>query len=1786
MPAVLDKASKQEEFVEKQIEQARARIRTLDYFSAGLTLLIGSLAFLLAVLLVDRYVETPTGAGWPAVGLYLVGAAGFLYWSLFRPSRRHINPFYVAVKVEQQIPDAKNSVVNYVDLKDDEKVPGSVKTAIGTKAAKDLKHVDLARAIQKKQIVWLAVLAGLFFVAALVVAFLPPTRTSLTLLSPKDGNATVDQGTDVRIEAEIRGYLPEKGQPGSPVVRLWYNPDDPGTYEERPLEQVEDQRHVYGLTIPAKQVRNGFQYRITAGKVQTPDYEIKVRIIPQFQSWEVQYQYPTYLKREPEKTGDPNLVGYYGTLVTVTAHTNRPVRSGELIIDNQIETVPGELVDGTPEAVRFQFRMLRNTTYRIKFVTTDGEKNPDPQRFRIALIDPKPALLRYDVTYDFPKYLRYDPNPLVIPGVKDPHLEAMRGTKVTLLASANREVKSAAIQFPGADQPIAGEKVEGQPTQVKFTLPPLDVDGAYRVVFAPATDEKESDGRVFNVRVQSDDKPKVVITKPEAQEVELPANGTLSVEGLATDDIGLEKMTLHMQVVTPAPARALAPRPYREGKSFRREADDSYPTRIDYKDLVELAKVKPEGEAGAGFKVEAGMVIEYWLEATDNCRAELAPAPGKAEKRTIGPNSNYSEKKRLRILPPETAADKQKKQEQARQELEREKKQHEQQQDQRNANEKRDPKAPPQQQQQPQQGGQDQGEPKEGATKKDGAKKDGNPMGGMPGDPMGDPGANDEELRRQEEELKRALGEKAPKTDPKADPKTAKGGKGEPADEPKAAKNGGDPQADPAQLPKPEDFEKLADKLESDDPKERAEAREQLKQLMDQAKKEPPKPQDAEKKLDEHQKKLTAEQKEKFEKAMEKLAQEMQNLQREEQVQKAAEKAASDDPMERAEGQKQIQDLMKNPKTRKDVERQLQNLAGGQTEGERKRRIDDALDLSRKEQAKNDPPTKDETPPEPMPKKEDVDELAKNINKGNEREKQEAQDRLEKMMKKDKATRDQVQKQLDDFKKNLKDDQARQNFEQSMKQIEQNLGKQDGANNKPSAEDVEKFAKQLTSENESERKDAKQKLEDALKKTDNDPKAREQAQQQLKDVRDGIKDEKKKEQFDRAMQDIGKAVEQHRQEQTAARQKEVEQLAKDLNSKDPKAQQGAQQKLEEMMRDPQDRAAVKEQLDKLKDGTKDQATRDNIDNAVKKAEEKLTKKDGAGEKGPKQDEVDKLARDLNSDNAETRKNAQQKLDEMMRDPKTRDAVREKMEKARDGAKGNAEKKTIDEAMRKAEQDVAAKDAEAQRKEELEQLAKDLNSKDAGKRQAAQEKLQEMMRDPKERNAVKDQLDKIKDGLGDDAAKKNIDDAVAQAQKELAKKDVAKKDGKAKKGGAGSSGGVKPEDVAKLADKLQNGTSDEKQQAQKDLEKMLQDPKTRAQVEKELEKIRNGAKGEAEKKALDDALKQAKDAVAKGAGKDAPKKDDVTKKEPSKAEPTVAKEDLEKIVKGLNSKDPKDVQAAKKALDDIMKDPQKRTDYDKQLAEMLKDPKKRQEFRDATKELVKDELKKIGNQLKSGKPEEKEAAQRKLEELMDKAPSRELAREQVEEFKNEIEDKELRDEFDRQFREAEKALAKKDAGAKAGKKGDDLGKHPMKPGGNTNQESEPGATAELRNKTKAGELLLEEFKKNITNEEFVKQLGWSEEQIARFMRNYERQLADLKKRLEMEERGEIPPPRPHVPPKLPGGVEKIKLGAKDGADPLQGGRYTAPPGFTDPYKQFTEAAAGIKRPEPAAPAGKK
>src|SRR5947209_9458292 len=110
-------APKYETFVEQQLARARARIRALDAAAIGLVLLLGTLAYCLVVTLLDQILELPAGVRLAVFLIYVIAALVYLGLAGFRLLSRRINPYYAARQIEQTLPDAKNSVVNWLDLR-------------------------------------------------------------------------------------------------------------------------------------------------------------------------------------------------------------------------------------------------------------------------------------------------------------------------------------------------------------------------------------------------------------------------------------------------------------------------------------------------------------------------------------------------------------------------------------------------------------------------------------------------------------------------------------------------------------------------------------------------------------------------------------------------------------------------------------------------------------------------------------------------------------------------------------------------------------------------------------------------------------------------------------------------------------------------------------------------------------------------------------------------------------------------------------------------------------------------------------------------------------------------------------------------------------------------------------------------------------------------------------------------------------------------------------------------------------------------------------------------------------------------------------------------------------------------------------------------------------------------------------------------------------------------------------------------------------------------------------
>ncbi len=548
--------------IESQLARAEGRIRGIDCTSGILAVVALTLAYGLLAGLCDRLFTLSGSIRLFAFLAYLSGA-GFLLWRLvFLPLTRQINPLYAALKVEKTLPGAKNSVVNWLDLHD-QPLAASIRSALGQRAAKDLGQADVEAAVTNRHAGWLGVLVagtligllGLFFwsgpspfFSLMRRAYAPfnfgsdgiATRTTLEIITPEGGDATVNLRKPVKIAVQTDGREPES-------VTLEYRYHEKDRFMTRPF-QVDGSR-TWTTTIPAEDVQNGFFYRVKGGDATTPTYQIRTRPNPVIERVQSFYHYRDYVG-----------LAYVGQWPTVSAY--RP-------------------------------------------------------------------------------------------------LEAWRGTRVIVEATTNRRLKEGRLEFRAqADQEttiVAVKPLADRDQSFQAELI-LDRPGTYQLSFTSIDGEVFTETQSFAVTPVEDLPPVVEITAP-LQDIRLPSNGILKVDGKARDDIGVKAIILHLRNVD-------KDEPELEGKIYQPEggldlASGGNPQAIAYKDFIELATLKTQ--AGKPYPLRTGIELECWLSARDACDYPDAKSFHVAE----------SKRFLVRILDPEADNEQKKEKDQAKQQQQR-----------------------------------------------------------------------------------------------------------------------------------------------------------------------------------------------------------------------------------------------------------------------------------------------------------------------------------------------------------------------------------------------------------------------------------------------------------------------------------------------------------------------------------------------------------------------------------------------------------------------------------------------------------------------------------------------------------------------------------------------------------------------------------------------------------------------------------------------------------------------------------------------------------------------------------------------------------------------------------------------------------------------------------------------------------------------------------------------------------------------------------------------------------
>jgi hypothetical protein len=556
-PAKAAPPARHDAFVADRLATTQRRIRTLDLTAGLCGLLALALGYAAALLAADSFFDLPAAVRLVAWVVLLVGAAIWLAAFVVRPLLLPINPYYAARRLEGALPAARNSVVNWLDLRRED-LPPAIRAAVGRRAAKDLEGADPDRAVGGRRAFAAGVAAAvatLLFLAAVIVviirgdfgshfvrAFAPfdggaAPAARLVVLRPEEGDAVVTGDEAVEFLVRVDGRAPDPKGPDAPRLLVRYQPGAP--YTARPLDPAAGGR--WATTLAAPDVHEGFWYKVQGAGAETAEY--RVRLTPRVTHFQASYHFP----RSPAR--------------------------------------------------------------------------PD----------------------------------LIRPDARD--VKAVRGAEVEVRVLTNREVADGRLEFTdnkGAATIWHGIAMKDDPQG--FTVRrPLTESGQYRVAFTSAEGENYAEPRTSPLTAVV---PTAELTRP-GQDMKLPADGILHLEGLAADEYGVAAVRLRLRVEN---GPELAPQEYRKSEELRLPGGGR-PTRVEYRDFVELAKVKnPKDER---FRPAENMVLVYWLEAEDACAAP-------------GPNVGESRQFRVTLTKP---ADDPKTQEKERIKAEKEKKAHEAKQD-------------------------------------------------------------------------------------------------------------------------------------------------------------------------------------------------------------------------------------------------------------------------------------------------------------------------------------------------------------------------------------------------------------------------------------------------------------------------------------------------------------------------------------------------------------------------------------------------------------------------------------------------------------------------------------------------------------------------------------------------------------------------------------------------------------------------------------------------------------------------------------------------------------------------------------------------------------------------------------------------------------------------------------------------------------------------------------------------------------------------------------------------
>ena len=418
-PPVPGGHAEHERIIQRQLRKTTRHVRVVDLASGIAAWAIGVIAFFFACALVDHWIGLGTTGRLVALALLLAGSLYFVLLRIGPLLVRSINPTYAARTIEEATPTLKNSLVNFLLLKQDRQgTKEIVFQAVERQAASDIAVVPVENAVDRTRLIHAGyVLCGVMAVFAAYKILSPkdpfqsiarvlapwadiarPSRVHITDVHP--GSAEVYLGQTQKISVIVSGNREHEG------VKLLYTTAD-GQTVDQPVEMAlaaGGLRHECilpppeeGSHVPAGGLQQNITYRIACGDAESSNFRLTVISAPTIIVERLHYEYPAYTKKAAETSeqrGD--IRALEGTKVTIHAVANQSIKSAWIEFDPgeddaAVERTPliadGSRASGT---ITLQLKADRQTqwhgSYRVRFYNERDQRSQQPILHKIDVI--------------------------------------------------------------------------------------------------------------------------------------------------------------------------------------------------------------------------------------------------------------------------------------------------------------------------------------------------------------------------------------------------------------------------------------------------------------------------------------------------------------------------------------------------------------------------------------------------------------------------------------------------------------------------------------------------------------------------------------------------------------------------------------------------------------------------------------------------------------------------------------------------------------------------------------------------------------------------------------------------------------------------------------------------------------------------------------------------------------------------------------------------------------------------------------------------------------------------------------------------------------------------------------------------------------------------------------------------------------------------------------------------------------------------------------------------------